>query len=375
VVAATLAETGPADAAARAFRRLADRTGEPGARFAAGRAAARGRDLEAALASFDAVVAAGEATDDLRLDASWNAALLATWRGDVVGARRRLRAVVREGGAREREARVALARLETPPRILRLLRPVTGEDDLAAQARWMAAEAARELGDRRREIAELRALATRTENAPATSWRAERGAAALFRLAASTERGAVANDLELPRANLAQYSRAVARVAERELARAEELARSYDAVVRRRQAAWTEAAWRAQGRIYEDAASAIARLPFALPRDLRRRITPLDRAGREQVTFEAEAAIRGALEEHVAPLECLAVERHLLALQLARRASLDPRPAQRALSAHGMERIAACDLELGVDLSAGDLRVVPEGQTLEATDAPPALTR
>jgi tetratricopeptide (TPR) repeat protein len=166
--------------------------------------------------------------------------------------------------------------------------------------------------------------------------------------------------------------------------RASTVAGAYDPVITYRRPAWAIAAYVRQGRIYEVLAHAIVSAQHPLPEDLQRQIARASEDVRTEIQTQFDDRIRQALEQEIAPVECLAVVRYALAARAARAGSLDTeftRQAIERLQAYGDERIGQCIAEQQTrdatfaSYTPGEFTRARAGQTASMDDdlGPPPL--
>jgi tetratricopeptide (TPR) repeat protein len=161
---------------------------------------------------------------------------------------------------------------------------------------------------------------------------------------------------------------------------------SYDAVAAYRRPTWTIAAYVRQGRVYEVLAKAVLNTPFTIPADMKKQMSKLPEASREDVRVQVEDSVRQLLDQQTRPIECFAVVRYALAARAAKVGSIDNEYTQQAttrLAAYGDERIAQCiadqqakDASLKA-YTPGEFSRAPRGEVLPMPTgmSPPSLSR
>jgi TolA-binding protein len=259
--------------------------------------------------------------------------------------------------------------------------------ELNVQASWRIVEARRAQNNAREVAAALQVVVdtfARSGQAPG-SLAAEYAAQAKFELVdagiASFESFAIVPGRP---ATLALY---VTKITEQIVAgaqQAKQLAAGYDPVPAYRRPNWTIAAFIRQGRIYEVLARAVLDTPFVIPDDLARQVRGQPAEVRDTVRATVEDRVRQVLDERTRPIECLAVQRYVLAARAARAANLDneyTRLAIDRLNAYGEERILECVTQANAadtsfaNATPGEFSRAPRGQNLDIRPdiAPPSL--
>lgn len=102
----------------------------------------------------------------------------------------------------------------------------------------------------------------------------------------------------------------------------------------------------AQGHIYDALAAAVLDTPFVIPTDLRRQMRGLPPSARDAISTTVEDRLHQVIYAETLPIECLAIQRYILAENAARAANLTYSEqaifATERLNAYGEERVAAC---------------------------------
>ena len=126
---------------------------------------------------------------------------------------------------------------------------------------------------------------------------------------------------------------------------AEAIAAAFDRVRAFDRACWSIAADARAGRAYEVSARELLNTPFAMPRDLERRIRGASAEVREEVRVQVEDRLRQQIDALLGPTECAATARYLRSWRAARdaRAAYDASiTVDGRLAAYGPERIVEC---------------------------------
>lgn len=168
------------------------------------------------------------------------------------------------------------------------------------------------------------------------------------------------------------------------LTQTQQLATGYGPIPEYRRPIWTVAAFVRQGRIYEILSRAVLNTPFTVPRDMEQQMRSLPEEARETIRQQVTDRVQQVLDQKVRPIECLAVNRYVLAARAARVGNLDnefTRIAIDRLTAYGEERVNECvagqnSTDPGFALAQpGEFSRSTRGQNLDIRSeiAPPSL--
>lgn len=355
------------DVARRVYQRIVDQVapdGDPAhedvvaeAHFALARAASRAFDYERALASYATIAESARFARSTepsmvqrRRDALVNAALLTTRLGrhaDAARAWTRAAEVLPAGQAREARLRAAEATLEAGDAATasRLLDEWLRAGPATVHAHALRARAAEARGDERRRLESYASALAAYRAAPE---RADLATATRAALAIADARRAAAGDGSVAPGRQRSAEAFVAELGRQivaESARLRPVLDAYGEVVSLGDATGRVVALHRQGRVYEGMVRTVLAVRFELPTDVARALRRAPAARREEVREQLQDTLRSQLDERARPVECLAIERYVLAARLARRASLpipEAAAARARLAAYGEERVREC---------------------------------
>lgn len=256
------------------------------------------------------------------------------------------------------------------------------------QAYWRIAEARKALkqrSDYKRAMADVVTGFARSGQ-PAGSYAAEYAAEAHFRPVddSSTAFENFAIKPGKP-ATLEAYVKTVMAQITAGATQAKQVAEAYNIIPPYRRPTWTIASLVRQGRIYEILARAVLDTPFAMPKDMQKKMKGLPDYAKDDIKIQVEDRIRQVLDQQVRPIECLGVVRYALAMRAARAGNIDNEYIQEAsdrINAYGDERIAECAAAAAASDSSfgayrpGEFARAPRGINMDIRSdiVPPALT-